>query len=191
MKSWKLIATVALMLNIGVAGVNAQQQGVKMTFSGTSEPSTITLQSGANTGEDNFAGSGTLGLFTFRDLEAAGAAPQQSSTCSGPSQLYFVRVAGGGVFRFQDGSLLKVSMTQGSDCIDLAAGQAHCTVIYKITGGTGRFKNASGMLTFTETVVPVLADASQNPVFFAATGTFTGTVAGLAAGEEQQGAQQD
>ena len=30
---------------------------------------------------------------------------------------------------------------------------------FQITGGTGRFKNATGLLTLTETVVPVLADA--------------------------------
>jgi hypothetical protein len=75
---------------------------------------------------------------------------------------------------------LNVKLTQGSDCIDLAAQQAHCTVTFQITGGTGRFQNASGVLTFTETVAPVLADAFNNPVFFAATGEFTGTVSGVA-----------
>jgi hypothetical protein len=74
-------------------------------------------------------------------------------------------VAGAGVFRFQDGSLLKVNLTQGADCVDLAAQEAHCTVAFQITGGTGRFKNASGVLRLTETVLPVLADASQSPVF--------------------------
>jgi hypothetical protein len=57
-------------------------------------------------------------------------------------------------------------------------------VTFQITGGTGRFKNASGTLAFTETVVPVLADASNNPVFFAATGEYTGTVSGVS---EEQG----
>jgi hypothetical protein len=50
---------------------------------------------------------------------------------------------------------------------------------FQITGGTGRFKDASGVLSFTETVVPVLADALNNPVFFAATGEFKGTVSGV------------
>jgi hypothetical protein len=36
-------------------------------------------------------------------------------------------------------------------------------VTFQITGGTGRVKNASGTLTFTETTVPVLADAFNNP----------------------------
>jgi len=92
-------------------------------------------------------------------------------------------VAGAGVLRFQDGSLLKVNMTQGDDCVDLAAQQGHCTVTFQITGGTGRFKDASGVLTLTETVLPVLADASSLPVFFASTGELTGTVSGVAAEE--------
>ena len=57
---------------------------------------------------------------------------------------------------------------------------------FQITGGTGRFKNASGVLTLTETVLPVLADASNNPVFFASTGEFTGTVSGVAAQEDRE-----
>ena len=158
-----------------------------MTFSGTAAPSTINLQfPNTNTGEDNFAGNGTLGSFTFRNVRANAAAPQPSSTCSGRSQLYFPVMAGAGVFRFQDGSLLKVNLTAGADCIDFAAQEAHCTLTFQITGGTGRFKDASGILTFTETVKPVLADASNNPVFFADTGQITGTVSGVAAEEERQ-----
>jgi hypothetical protein len=59
-------------------------------------------------------------------------------------------------------------------------------VIFQVIGGTGRFNNASGTITLTETVVPVLADASHNPAFFAATGEFTGTISGVATGEERQ-----
>ena len=81
---------------------------------------------------------------------------------------------------------MKVNLTQGGDCIDLAAQEGHCTLTFQITGGTGRFKNASGTLTFTETSVPVLADASHNPVFFAATGEFTGTVSGVAREADHQ-----
>jgi hypothetical protein len=39
----KHIATMALMLSLGVTSVYAQQHHVKMTFSGTSAPSTINL----------------------------------------------------------------------------------------------------------------------------------------------------
>jgi hypothetical protein len=88
--------------------------------------------------------------------------------------------------RFRDGSLLKVNLTRGSDCIDFVAQEAHCTFTFHITGGTGRFKDASGVLTLTETDLPVLADASSNPVFFADTGEFTGTVSGVAREADRQ-----
>jgi hypothetical protein len=186
----KHIATIALMLNLGVAGVFAHDKPVKMRFSGTAAPSTVNLQQPDTTnGEENFAGNGTLGRFTFRNISAETAFPQPSSTCSSPTQLYFVRVAGAGVFRFEDGSLLKVNLTEGSDCVDLAAQEGLCTMTFQITGGTGRFKNASGVLTLTETVLPVLADASHNPVFFASTGEFTGTISRVAAEEEHQDEQ--
>jgi hypothetical protein len=75
-----------------------------------------------------------------------------------------------------------VNVTQGADCIDLEKlpGIGHCTLTLQITGGTGRFKDASGdILMLAETNVPVLADASKKPVFFASTGEFTGTVSGV------------
>jgi hypothetical protein len=184
----KHIARMALMLNLGIAGVYAHERPVKMTFSGTGGAGAINLQQ-PNTAnlEESEAGNGTLGPFTFRIMSAETTSPQPSSTCSGP---YFIRVAGAGVFRFQDGSLLKVNLTEGADCIDLAAFEGHCTMTFQITGGTGRFKDASGSLTFTETAVPVLADFFQNPVFFADTGKITGTVTGLAPEEERQDERQ-
>jgi hypothetical protein len=186
----KHIATIALMLNLGVASAYAHEKPVKMTFSGTSAASTVNLQQpNTSNNEDNFTGKGTLGSFTFRNVRAIANSPTASSTCSGPNMLYFADPAGAGVFRFEDGSLLNVHLTQGGDCIDLAAQEGHCTLTLQITGGTGRFMNASGTLTFTETSVPVLADASNNPVFFAATGEFTGTVIG-AREEQGQGEEQ-
>ena len=186
----KRIAILALMLNLGVAGVYAQQKKsvavnvpVKMTFSGTLAPATINLlQPNTNTDEQNLDGFGTLGPFTFRELHADPASPssQPPSTCSGPTHLYFPNVAGGGVFRFQDGSLLTVGVTAGSSiCIDFAAGMAHLTTNYQITGGTGRLKGASGYLTLTATLVPVLFDASGGVVLATDTGEFKGTVFGV------------
>ncbi len=183
----KQLGMVALMLNFGVAGVYAQQRPVNMTFSGTSAASTVNLlQPGTGNSEDNSAGSGTFGQFTFRNVRAIKSAPEPSSTCSGPTKVYFASVDGAAVFHFQDGSLLKVHLTQAGDCIDFSALEAHCTMTFQITGGTGRFNNASGNLTLTETTVPVLADSSSNPVFFAATGQITGTISGVAAGEGNQ-----
>jgi hypothetical protein len=192
------IATIALMLILGVTNVYAHEKHVKMKFSGTSAASTIDLQEpdpsnlqqpATNNDEDNFAGNGTLGSFTFRNVKAIAKNPTTSSTCSGANQFYFQDLVGAGVFRFADGSLLYVRLTQGGDCIDFTALEAHCTLTLEVTGGTGRFRNASGTLTFTETAVPVLADAKNNPVLFAATGEFTGTVSGVRE-EESQGEEQ-
>jgi hypothetical protein len=181
----KYIATIALMFNLGFATAYAHTRPVKLTFSGTSAASTVDLQQpDTSNDEDNFAGKGTLGSFTFRNVRAIANTPSVSDTCSGPSQVFFLDPAGAGVFRFADGSLLNVNLTQGGDCIDFAALQAHCTLTFQITGGTGRFKNASGTLTFAETSIPVLADALNKPVYFAATGEFTGMVSGVS---EEQG----
>jgi hypothetical protein len=178
----KYILAMALMLNLGVAAVYAQHYPVKMAYSGTSGASAVNLQQpGTATVEENFAGNGALGQFTFRLISAETTSPQQPppSTCSGPANIYFSRLGGAGVFRFQDGSLLRVNVTQGADCVDLAALQGHCTLTLQIAGGTGRFKDASGTLTLTETNVPVLADVLNNPVFFTSTGEFKGTVSGV------------
>ena len=187
MKSKKLLVTVALMLNLGAAGVYAQQKPVKMTFSGTLGPSALSLGPNTNTDEQNVAGDGTLGAFTFHELHADPATPQPSGTCSGPTHLYFPNVAGGGVFRFRDGSLLTVAVTAGSSiCIDLAAGVAHLTTNYQITGGTGRFKGASGLLTLTSMLTPVVFNASNGVVLGTDSGEFTGTVSGVAKQDERQ-----
>ena len=112
----KHLATVALMLNLGVAGVYAEQKPVKMRASGTVAATTINLQPNTNTDEQNLTGDGTLGPFTFRELHAGPVSPssQPPSTCEAPTHLYFPEVAGGGVFRFQDGNLLTVVVTAGS-----------------------------------------------------------------------------
>lgn len=187
----KHVSTMALMLTLGVASIYAQQHPVKMVFSGTAASSTVNLQQPNTTNdEENYAGYGTLGQFTFRNVRAITASPQPSITCSGPNKIYLSSDTGAGVFRFQDGTLLTVNLTQGGDCIDLAVQEAHCTLTFQITGGTGRFKDASGVITLTETVVPVLADALHTPVFFAAAGEFTGTVSGVAKVMASQEVQQ-
>lgn len=184
----KHTVTMALMFTFGVGSIHAQQHSVKMVFSGTGGPSTVNLQlPNAITSEEIIVGNGTLGPFTFRNIRASEATPQPSSTCSGTNQLYFPSVVGAGVFSFQDGSLLKVNLTQGGDCIDFVALEAHCTFTFQITpGGTGRFKDASGVLTLTEIDRPVLADSLHNPVFFADAGEFTGTVSGVAGEADRQ-----
>src|SRR5262249_24089684 len=149
--------------------------------------STVNLRPDAPTSEYRLAGNGPLGQFDLRAVSVSVPAAQSSSTCSGPTKINGSAVAGGGVFRSADGSLLKVYATGASDCIDFSIGQALCIRVFQITGGTGRFKNASGgTLTLTMTVAPVLADASGNPVFFTVTGGVSGGVPGVTADQEHQ-----
>ena len=180
----KHITTMALMLSLGAASVYAQQIHVNMTFSGNGGPSAIDLkQPNANNVEENVAGNGTLGSFTFRDIRAAAMSPQPSTTCAG---VFFPAVAGGGILRFQDGSLLKVSLKEGGDCIDFVHLMARCTLIFEIKGGTGRFQNASGVLTYTEIAEPVLFDAAGGVALGTEAGEITGTISGVGS-EDRKG----
>ena len=183
----KHIATLALMINLAIASVYAQQTPLKMTFSGTGAASPIDLkQPNTNTAEENVAGNGTLGPFTFRDVRAIATSPQPSSTCSG---VFFPNVYGGGILRFQDGSLLRVNLKQGADsgdCIDFVHLMAHCTLTFEIKGGTGRFQDASGVLTYAETATPVLFDLLGNVVLGTETGEITGTISGVGREGEQE-----
>ncbi len=119
----KRIATMALMLHLGVAGLYAQDAqersaNVRMTFSGTMLATTINLKANTITDDVNLAGDGSLGPFTFRELHADADA-DTIATCAAP--LLFFRVAtGAGVLRFQDGSLLVVNLVklpEGGICI--------------------------------------------------------------------------
>jgi hypothetical protein len=190
----KRIATMALMLHLGVAGLYAQDAqersaNVRMTFSGTMLATTINLQDNTITDDVNLAGDGSLGPFTFHELHADTLTPQQPpATCSTP--LFFRVETGAGVLRFQDGSLLVVKLVklpegpEGGICIDLAAGMARLTETYEITRGTKRLKRASGTLTLTATVIPVLFNAAGGAQFLTSTGKFEGTISGVGHREE-------
>src|SRR5438034_11308681 len=139
----KHVATTALILTLGVAGVYAQERPVKMKFSGSMVPTSIVMQPNTITDEELLAGDGALGSFTLRKLRTDALAPEPSNACSGPSQVNIPVVAGGGVFRFQDGSLWTVGITEAALCIDFAVGTAHLTETYQLPGaGAGRSKRA-------------------------------------------------
>ena len=170
----KHVAWIILLLNLGVAGVCAEQRQIRMELSGTNAPSTVNLQTGTDTSEYNLAGFGALGQFTLRVVSAGAANPETSNTCSG---IYFPILAGEGVLRSPDGSLLKLNLTGGSDCIDPVAQEAHCIRTFQIVGGTGRFRNASGsVVSLVMTVAPVVPTNLQ---FFAVTGELRGTISGV------------
>ena len=152
-------------------GFDSRHGQVKMAFSGSMVPTAIDLRPDTITDEELLAGNGTLGPFTFRKLRTDETSPQSFGSCGsgfGPS----IRVvAGGGVFRFEDGSLLTVTVTEGVLCVDLDHLVGHLTETYQITGGTGRFEHASGTFARTSTIVPVLFNASGAPALLTNTGS--------------------
>src|SRR4051794_40657760 len=160
----KRIATVALMVYVAAAGASAADErsaNVAMKASGDMLATAINLQEHTITDEEKLAGDGTLGSFTFHGLRADVDTPQTPdppATCATP--LFFAVATGAGVFRFDDGSLLVVNVTGGGICIDLAAGMARLIEHYEIGRGTGRFLHASGHLTLTTTVTPVVFNAA-------------------------------
>ena len=179
-------ANVALMFAFGAASVYAQHVPLALSFSGTEVNSPINLGPGVFASDNTFIGSGTLGSFTFHAIEGSAVPP---GNCPATNHPY----AGGGVFRFEDGSLLMVNLIQGSDCLQFTptGPVAHCTRTYQVIGGTGRLKNASGgTIGLTGTVLAVLFDATNNPALFATTGNMTGIISGVAIAAEPQGAGQ-
>jgi hypothetical protein len=149
---------------------------VKMSFSGSIVPTALNVQPNTITDEELLAGKGALGPFTFRKLRTDETAPQSFGSCGsgvGPSLRV---VAGGGVFRFEDGSLLTVTVTEGVLCVDVDHLVGHLTETYQITGGTGRFKGASGDLQSTGKLRPVLFSASNAAVLLTNKGQMRGTV---------------
>lgn len=196
MKS-KIVTNTYLLMSAAiltmVLTLPAEAQYVNMRFSGTAGNSVITnlLAANTNNAEYNLAGKGALGPFTLRLVNTEPNSPSTTppATCSGPTKLYANVDTGVGIFRFEDGSLLYVHVTGGSDCIDFVAGQALCIRYLQVTKGTGRFANASGALTLTETVIPLLADISGMPVFFAATGGVKGTISGATQEQDQDNDQ--
>ena len=169
------IAIVAMILSFGVGYAYGQEQHVSMNFSGSIMASTNNVAPATSPTDAAFAGNGSLGPFTYRELAAGSSTPTPSSTCTGPNHLSFPFVSGGGVFRFQDGSLLTIKISRGATCVDLSVPEGIATITYQITGGTGRFQGASGTLQVTTTAKPILFNTSGEPVIFSATGEFTGT----------------
>jgi hypothetical protein len=115
------------MLSLGVAGIYAQQNPVRMTFSGSKVATSINLGPNTRTDEVHLAGNGALGPFTFRGLRTDETSYTLGSCGSGfgPN---FRLVAGAGVFRIQDGSLLTVNLTKGALCVDVSVdrfGRSH------------------------------------------------------------------
>ena len=190
------LTTVALMLNLGIASLYAQQPAeehsgasrVRMTFSGSTMSTTLAIAPDTLNHESHVAGNSSLGPFTYRGLWADAPGSGSSGSCGSGFGRTVPVVAGGGVFRFADGSLLAVQLTEGTLCVDISdpahpVGRQFET--YQITGGSGRFSHAAAScgatagdctLQLTATRGLVLRDSSGAPKFFTFTGEFQGTL---------------
>ncbi|MEO8260031.1 MAG: hypothetical protein ABI868_21985 [Acidobacteriota bacterium] len=149
---------------------------VRMTLSGSFVPTAIEIQPDTITDEELLAGNGTLGPFTFRKLRTDELTPQSFGSCGSGAGPSIRVVAGAGVFRFEDGSLLTVTVTEGVLCVDLDHGIGHLAETYEITGGTGRFNGATGTFQSTGTLAAVLFSASGAASLLTSTGELKGTV---------------
>lgn len=186
-----LVAGAALALLAGIAWAresntgraragqnsNTQDNTVTMKSSGPEIVTAFNVSGDPDTCEEKLTGNGSLGQFTYDGMRADHFAGTTNACPNG-----YLPVDGGeGIFRFSDGSLLPVQITGGSICID-ANFLGHLTETYQVTatGGTGRFKNASGELSQTGTLNVVLLDTSGNPLLLTHTGKFDGTMSGEA-----------
>jgi hypothetical protein len=170
----KHIATMTLMLTLGV--VSTYAQNVNMSLSGTAAPSTINLGVGMGTSEYHLDGNSV----SLRLVSASGPSAQPPAGCT--TGVFGTVLAGEGVFRFADGSLLKANVTGGTDCVNPSAGEALCIRNLQITGGTGRFKNASGNVTVTMNLETVV---KGNFHMFTDTAELTGTLSGVGQGNSR------
>jgi hypothetical protein len=155
---------------------DSRQGQVTMVFSGSMTPTAIEVQPNTITDEEVLAGSGSLGSFTFRKLRTDETVPQSFGSCGSGTGPSLRIVAGGGVFRFEDGSLLTIAVTEGVLCVDLDHLVGHMTETYQITGGTGRLKGASGELQVTGKLNPVMFSSAGAAVLLTNTGQLKGTV---------------
>ena len=189
------LTTVALMLYLGMASLYAQQHAEEhsrvMGSRSTMPPPPNTLNH-----ESHVTGDSPLGPFTYRGLWADDPGSRSLGSCGSGFGPNFRIVAGGGVFRFEDGSLLTVRQTEGTLCVDIAD-PSHTVgrqfVTYQITGGTGRFKHAAAScdvtagdctLQLTAALEVVLFDSSGAAKFLTFTGEFQGTAPHFGKGDK-------
>jgi hypothetical protein len=202
----KRMATVTLMmLHLGIASLYAQQHAeehsagrrVKMRFSGSIISSPLTLVPDTLNHEEHLAGNSTWGPFTYRGLWADDPATQTPGNCGSGFGPNFQLVTGGGVFRFDDGSLLTVRLTQGVLCVDFsdpARPVGYLSETFQITGGTGRFNGVAascGMTTggcilqLTALRSVVLRDSANAVKFMTSVGEIEGTVPRFGKGDDR------
>lgn len=126
-------------------------RSIQWNLSGSFIKSAIDLNLDGLTGNLVMVGSkGSLGDADLQGyVEGVFVAP--TGACPG-GQLETGLVEGKTVQRFGNGDLLKMTLTDGPGCLDLATFDFHVTYHAKVIGGTGRFSGATGDVTLTMTI---------------------------------------
>jgi hypothetical protein len=174
------LVMISLLVTLGLATTSAQaeeQLPFKATFGGTIVKTQFdTNGDGASANLNILEGNSNLGQFSLQVLdESVLAGPE---TCpNGHPGFSVTLVTGSSVFRFRrTGDLLFVRPMSQTTCFDPSTGVSFFRdAIGEVTGGTGRFANATGTLVGEGMSQVLLTDPAGN--FFAEQhGTIEGTI---------------
>ena len=174
------IVMISLLVTFGLTTTSAQaeeQLSFRATFGGTIVKTQFDTNSdGAPANLNILEGNSNLGQFGLQVLdESVLAGPE---TCpNGHPGFSVTLVTGSSVFRFRrTGDLLFVRPTSQTTCFDPSTGVSFFRdAIGQVTGGTGQFANATGIIEGEGTAQVLLADQAGH-AFGAQYGTITGTI---------------
>jgi len=136
-----------------------------------------TNRDGIKAGLGTVACTSNLGRCTSQGVgEAALAGPATCPNGNPGLNLTLLPGTGHALTRFEDGGdLLLSELTSETVCYDPSTGTQFKSGTENVTGGTGRFADATGELEFEGTQWPLYVDPDDNG-FAAQTGTVTGTI---------------
>jgi hypothetical protein len=190
--------TLLTIILAGGCSLFGEQRPLKLTYSGTMVATTIDIAPGTVTDEEQLAGTGTLGKFTFRKLRVDALVPTFGGCGKGVGPIFAV-TGGAGVFRFEDGSLLNVTVTQGVLCVDVSNPQnlvGYLNETYPVVSGTGRFQNVAASCATTPSDCTFKSNGTLSAILFDSTGqaaklltnigTFEGVIPAGAGAKEQE-----
>lgn len=172
----------ALVMAVGIGRAQAKELPYKESFSGTFVSTEFDSNGDGVSGAlELVEGKSTLGPFTlqgigeFRNPNAPNP-PPPCTLPNGESGFEVVPLPTPIVHRFQSsGDLLFAELSSGSLCFALATTDQSFKVTATITGGTGRFADATGSIE-VEGTAKVLGGDAAGHFFGAQSGKATGTI---------------
>ena len=169
---------IVLVLVGAFSRADAAQIPLKGTFSGTFVNTQIdTNNDGRKASLGTRGMKGTFGPATGQAMLEY-ASPSPGTCLNGHAGVILTLVPGTGhdVARLTStGDLIIGEYTAGALCVDTSTGIQFFTLTEQVTGGTGRFAEATGSITITGTSMRLFADAAGN-FFGASSGTYEGTL---------------